>query len=163
MQQSVANRTAAAAESAQEHPPEATRETPVESPLAAAQRHTEPPKARPASAIAQDHTQEPTPQSAATAIAQQEPVSDPRAELSYIHKIQAALVTGDPASVLELCSEHARRWPHGTFVQEREGLRALALCESAARDASAHAHQFLKQYPRTPLRARILETCKLNY
>jgi hypothetical protein len=90
------------------------------------------------------------------------PVDDARAELAFVRKMQAALRAGDADDVLELCAEHAQRWPHGTFVQEREGLRAIASCNTSAQGAEARAKSFLSKYPRTPLGPRVREACKLQ-
>lgn len=88
-------------------------------------------------------------------------IPGPREELRFIRKIQAALVTEKQQEVLGLCAQHEQRWPDGTFVQEREGLRSIALCNTAAPDASERARRFLSRYPRTPLGARVREACKL--
>lgn len=85
--------------------------------------------------------------------------SDPRAELFFVRRIQAAVRDDDPRKVLSLCAEHERRWPRGTFVQEREGLRAVASCQSGTRDASARAAKFFDAYPRGPLAPRVREAC----
>lgn len=86
---------------------------------------------------------------------------DARAELAFVRKMQSALRAGDSDDVLELSAEHRERWPHGTFVQEREGLRAIAACNTAASNAAANAHAFLANYPRTPLGTRVREACNL--
>jgi hypothetical protein len=96
--------------------------------------------------------------SRATANAQLDP-SDPRAELFFLRRIQAALRAAEPREVLSLCAEHERRWPLGTFVQEREGLRAIASCQSNARDAGARASAFFVAYPRGPLAPRVRAAC----
>lgn len=88
-------------------------------------------------------------------------VAHSRAELVLVRKMQAAMSKAEPGHVLALCAEHEQRWPHGTFVQEREGLRAIALCKLEAKHALRHARDFLERYPRTPLGARVREACKL--
>lgn len=88
--------------------------------------------------------------------------SDPRAELVFVRRIQSAMIDEEAQDVLELCAEHERRWPHGTFVQERDGLRAIASCESSARDATARAKQFVAAYPRGPLAPRVRKACGLQ-
>jgi hypothetical protein len=77
-----------------------------------------------------------------------------------IHKMQAAILD-EPEEALVLCAEHERRWARGTFVQEREGLRAIALCKVASDHSVQDARTFLSKYPRTPLGARVREACKL--
>jgi hypothetical protein len=85
--------------------------------------------------------------------------SDPRAELLFVRRIQAAMLDAKPTEALALCAEHERRWPRGTFVQEREGLRAIAACQSDARDAGARANAFFASYPRGPLAPRVRAAC----
>jgi hypothetical protein len=85
---------------------------------------------------------------------------DLRAELVFVGRIQAAFGHAKPGSVLALCAEHARRWPHGTFVQEREGLAAIAACQLGKSHAGARAQQFSLRYPLGPLTPRVREACQ---
>jgi len=87
---------------------------------------------------------------------------DARAELAFVRKMQSALRAGESDDVLELSGEHAARWPHGTFVQEREGMSAIASCNTSTKTAGARAKAFLTKYPRTPLGPRVREACKLQ-
>ena len=73
--------------------------------------------------------------------------------------MHTALQQAKPKSVLALCVEHERRWPHGTFAQERQGLRAVAACRVGAVGAGALARAFLVSYPRGPLAARVRDAC----
>ena len=84
---------------------------------------------------------------------------DARAELTLVERIQAALRIHDTFLVLELCSEHERRWPHGTFVEEREGIRVLVACNTRSRNAESRARRFLTTYPHTPFVQRIVAAC----
>jgi hypothetical protein len=84
---------------------------------------------------------------------------DARAELAFMARINAALLAAKPRLVLSLCAEHERRWPHGMFVQERNGLRALAACNSGASSAAELARAYLASYPRAPLALRVRDTC----
>ena len=84
---------------------------------------------------------------------------DARAELSLVERIHAALRSAKPGAVLALCAEHERRWPHGTFVQEREGARAIALCDARSVQAKSLARAFLAKNPSSPLAPRITEAC----
>lgn len=103
------------------------------------------------SAVAQD--------SAGAGIAPAEDAADARAELAFVARISAAERASKPRTVLALCAEHERRWPDGTFVQEREGLRAIASCNSDAVGADARARAFLARYPRGPLAVRVGDEC----
>jgi hypothetical protein len=84
---------------------------------------------------------------------------DARAELEFVARINAAVRTSAPRTVLALCAEHERRWPHGTFEPEREGARAIASCRSQLPGAAARARAFLARYPRTAVAARVREEC----
>jgi hypothetical protein len=85
--------------------------------------------------------------------------SDPRAELVFVQRIQAALLDAKPRKVLALCAEHEKRWPRGTFVEEREGLRAIASCQEDVREAAARASQYFRAYSRGPLAPRVRDAC----
>lgn len=80
-------------------------------------------------------------------------------ELAFVTRIHTALLKSQLRSVLALCAEHERRWPHGTFVQEREGLRAIATCGARASGAGQRALAFFASYPSSPLVERVRETC----
>jgi len=86
-------------------------------------------------------------------------LDDSRAELALVRRIHLAMQSENPLGALALCAEHARRWPHGTFVQEREGVRAIALCETRSSAAGTRARAFLANYPRAPLAPRVAAAC----
>lgn len=88
-----------------------------------------------------------------------EELDDLRAELALVKHIHFAMQSGKPLDALTLCAEHARRWPHGTFVQEREGVRAIASCETRSNAAGPRARAFLANYPRAPLAPRVATAC----
>ena len=88
-----------------------------------------------------------------------EDMAEARAELAFVERINAAVRMSKPRTVLALCAEHERRWPHGTFEQEREGLRAIASCNSKASGAAARAQTFLASYPHAPLAVRVRDEC----
>lgn len=86
-------------------------------------------------------------------------LEDTRTELAMMKRIQAALRDADYSTVLELCAEHARRWPHGVFELEREGVRAIASCGDNSDDATLRAKGFLKAHPRAPVAMRVSAAC----
>jgi hypothetical protein len=86
--------------------------------------------------------------------------SDARAEIALVRRIQAAMRSGTAANALALCIEHERRWPHGTFEQEREAVRAIAACDLHNDDAARRARAFLASYPTAALRPRVVAACK---
>lgn len=84
---------------------------------------------------------------------------DARAELDFMQRISAALRKSSPQTVLALCAEHERRWPHGVFEPEREGARAIASCSAKESSAGTRARAFLAKYPRTATAARVRAQC----
>lgn len=83
-------------------------------------------------------------------------VTDPAEEAKLVASIDAALRAGDATTALRLADEHAKKYPNGVLVEEREGGRAVARCMSGSR---ASADAFLAAHPRSPMRARIVAAC----
>ena len=80
---------------------------------------------------------------------------DPGDELAVLEEARAALAT-DPARALALADEHAKRFQHPAFAQERERLAIDALVRSGRRaDATERATRFESTYPRSPHLARV--------
>jgi hypothetical protein len=84
---------------------------------------------------------------------------DARTELTLVERIHLAMRNGNPGGALALCAEHERRWPHGTFAQEREGVRAIASCEIRSNGAGPRARAFLAKYPGATLAPRVAAAC----
>jgi hypothetical protein len=88
---------------------------------------------------------EPTP----SASAAPDPALNERAEVALLDRAQASL-PARPADTLATCDEHARRFPSGTLVQEREVLAIDALLRLGRRDeAEARAARFRQAFPRS--------------
>jgi hypothetical protein len=85
--------------------------------------------------------------------------ADALEEARLVGALDAALRSGDGPRALSLADEHARRFPHGSLADEREAGRVLARCMTGARAASG-ADAFLAAHPRSPMRGRILATCR---
>lgn len=81
-------------------------------------------------------------------------------EFALVKRIHAELRETDFSSVLSLCAEHERRWPHGMFELEREGARAIASCGVRSNDAERRANQFLTAYPHAPVAVRVKSACE---
>jgi hypothetical protein len=77
-------------------------------------------------------------------------------ELELLEAMNAALARGDAAATLGLASEHARLYPAGALVEEREGARALALCLVGT---TSVAQEFLNAHPGSPLVGRLRTAC----
>jgi hypothetical protein len=84
---------------------------------------------------------------------------DARAELALVERIHAAMRASKPSAALALCAEHERRWPHGTFAQERDAVRAIASCDTKSTQAESRARAFLAAHPRAPLAPRVATAC----
>lgn len=82
-------------------------------------------------------------------------------EAELVGAIDSALRSGDSAVATRLVDEHAKRFPHGVLVEEREGARILARCGAGSKDEVA-AMSFVTSHPRSPLRARIVATCGVS-
>jgi hypothetical protein len=78
-----------------------------------------------------------------------DPAEGERVEVALLDRAQASLA-GRPADALASCEEHARRFPKGTLVQEREVLAIDALLRLGRREeAEARAARFRLGFPRS--------------
>lgn len=83
------------------------------------------------------------------------PEPDPGAELELIARAQRQLER-DPAAALAILQDHARRFPAGVFVQEREIMRIDAeLARGQRALARERARSFTAAYPASPHRRRL--------
>jgi hypothetical protein len=87
------------------------------------------------------------------------PKEAPSTELAVLKRMQAALHAADYTTTLDLCAEHERRWPHGTFELEREGVRAIAACGESSDDAIPLAKAFLARHPHAAIAIRVSSAC----
>jgi hypothetical protein len=82
------------------------------------------------------------------------------AELALLERIRAALVAAEPQRALKLTVEHARTFPDGAMVEERNGLHAVAQCEAGQVERGrASARGFLSRYPKSTLAERVHSAC----
>jgi hypothetical protein len=81
-------------------------------------------------------------------------------ENRLLARARAALIDAEPERALTRLDEHARRFPDGVLSEERQALRAVALCE-ADRDADgeAAANAFLRAHPQAALAQRVRSAC----
>lgn len=91
--------------------------------------------------------------------ARDDKLNDARSELDLVKRIHLAMQDGNLSNALALCAEHEHRWPHGTFALEREGIRAIASCESHSNEAGRRARAFLEKYPHAALAPRVTAAC----
>lgn len=89
------------------------------------------------------------------------PGSTLAAENRLLAQARTALIDGQPEQALLRLGEHARRFPDGVLSEERQALRAVALCE-AGRDAEggAAARAFLLEHPHAALAQRVRSACR---
>jgi hypothetical protein len=79
----------------------------------------------------------------------------PSTELELVNRAQVALAS-DPQRALTLMSEHARTYPNGEFVQEREVIAVEALSRLGRKEeALRRALALVQRFPRTPYAARL--------
>mgnify|MGYP003428913420 FL=1 len=101
-----------------------------------------------------------------TADVQQPPPSDADAtstlaeETRLLAEAQRALGRGDAKQALTLVAQHEKRFPQGQLAQPRDAARVLALCAlSRTRAAQRAQRQFLRDWPTSPLKDRVLNAC----
>lgn len=81
-------------------------------------------------------------------------------ELALIRSALARLNAGDAEQALLLLERHAVRYPQGVMAEERQGLRAIALCATDRRDEGVVAQgDFLRQAPSSALASRVQSAC----
>lgn len=97
----------------------------------------------------------PPPTAAAAAMAEARPRDRSQAEFALIRRAQSALAS-DPAAALAAVEEHARTFPDGELVQEREVSAVEALASLGRKEeARTRAQGLLARFPRTPYVARL--------
>lgn len=83
------------------------------------------------------------------------PADGPAEELALLVRIKQK-ASSDPAAALSLIDEGHRRFPRGSFHQERESIAILALAQlGRASEARARAEHFLDAHPQSPYAERL--------
>lgn len=81
-------------------------------------------------------------------------------ERALIDAINLALGRNDAAEALAQVREHAARFPKGTFTEDREALRVVALCRlGRASEADRARTNFLSRWPSSMHAARVRAAC----
>ncbi|MEP7126225.1 MAG: hypothetical protein ABJE95_35165 [Byssovorax sp.] len=89
------------------------------------------------------------------ASASAEPVEGPAEELALLVRIKQQAAS-DPAAVVALVDEGHRRFPRGSFYQERESIAILALAQlGRVAEARPRAQRFLEAHPQSPYAERL--------
>lgn len=82
------------------------------------------------------------------------------AENRLLARARAALIDEQPERALTLLGEHAQRFPQGVLAEERQALRAVALCEAGrTTEGQLAARAFLREHPQATLAERVRGTC----
>jgi hypothetical protein len=89
--------------------------------------------------------------------------ADLEGEMKLLRQADAALRRGDSAAALAAVNKHAALYPSGVLSQEREGVRAIALCSAGSMSqGQAAARRFLEQASKSPLSSRIRSACSID-
>lgn len=97
----------------------------------------------------------PAPSSTPTASASAEPANGPAEELALLVQIKQRAAS-DPAGAVALVDEGHRRFPRGSFYQERESIAVLALAQiGRSTEARERAQRFLAAHPQSPYAERL--------
>jgi hypothetical protein len=89
--------------------------------------------------------------------------ADLEGEMTLLRTADAALRRGDSAAALAALNKHAALYPKGVLSQEREGVRAIALCSGGnLSQGQSAAQRFLARAAKSPLASRIRSACSLG-
>ena len=99
-----------------------------------------------------------------TSEAPREPAVDPGDDLAEENRLlgraRRALIDEQPARALAQLDEHEQRFPRGVLTEERQALRAIALCEVGREvEGTAAARLFLREHPQAALSHRVRGAC----
>jgi hypothetical protein len=97
----------------------------------------------------------PAPSVSAAASASAEIADGPAEELALLVQIKQS-ASSDPARAVALVDEGHRRFPRGSFYQERESIAVLALAQiGRTSEARERAKHFLDAHPQSPYAERL--------
>lgn len=85
---------------------------------------------------------------------------DLAAENQLLAQARRALLDDRPEHALARLDEHQRRFAQGLLTQERQALRAVALCEAGrTTEGKPAARSFLREHPQAALAHRVRSAC----
>jgi hypothetical protein len=97
----------------------------------------------------------PAPSAPTTAETRRSHAVPPVSELELVQRAEVALAS-NPRRALEIAGEHARTFPSGEFLQEREVIAVDALSRLGRKDESLRrARSLVERFPRTPYATRL--------
>src|SRR5262249_25140449 len=89
--------------------------------------------------------------------------SDLEGEVRLLESADADLRRGDAESAMARLNEHATRYPSGALVDEREAMRAIALCRTGRlAEGKAAADRYLSATRKSSLAARVRVACGIE-
>ena len=101
-----------------------------------------------------------TPEAVSASAAVAAPLS-PEPELQLLRQAREDLQRGQPEVAFRRLSDYDREHGQGVLMQERQALKAIALCRwRPGSDAQARAAQFLRSAPQSPLANRVRSACE---
>jgi outer membrane protein assembly factor BamD (BamD/ComL family) len=81
-------------------------------------------------------------------------------EVSLLRGAQQALSRGDAQGALRLLAQHQALYRKGTLAVERNGMRAIALCQSGKQaQGRVLAERFIENHPQSTLASRVRTAC----
>lgn len=105
-------------------------------------------------------TKHPSPEAASAPASVAAPL-DPGPELQMLRQAREDLQRGQPAVAFGRLSDYDREHGQGVLTQERQALKAIALCRwRPGSEAQARAAQFLRSSPQSPLASRVRSACE---
>jgi len=101
-----------------------------------------------------------TPEAMSASAAVVAPLS-PEPELQLLRQAREDLQRGQPEVAFRRLSDYDRERGQGVLMQERQALKAIALCRwRPGSDAQTRAAQFLRSAPESPLANRVRSACE---
>ena len=89
--------------------------------------------------------------------------ADLEGEARLLEEADAEIRAGNPSAALVRLAEHAAKYPTGALSDEREGVRAIALCRAGRSiEGRAAADKFLSGTRKTSLAARVRTACSMD-
>ncbi len=83
-------------------------------------------------------------------------------EVGLLEQADADLRRGDTEAALDRLNEHATRYPSGALAEEREGVRAIALCRGGKAEGKALADRLLGATHKSALANRVRAACGIE-
>ncbi len=89
--------------------------------------------------------------------------ADLEGEARLLEEADAELRAGNAQAALRPLAEHAARYPNGALSEEREGIRAIALCRGGRTlEGTAAAERLLSATRKTALASRVRTACNID-